>query len=92
MPMTIVDIVDGKVTINGKEVTNLADLQQQATELKNHPMFELLLLHAKSKAYKQGFLEAQTWDATLSGKGWQGCVVNMENVLDGIIGAKGDVV
>ena len=93
IPDTFIEVRknDG-VYLNGEKVPNLADFQQECTELLHHPMFGLILADAKCRAYKDGFLDSASWETTLGSKGWYGCAVNMERLLKEIISFKGDMV
>ncbi len=86
MPDTFIEVKKGDgVYLNGDMVPNLADFQQQATEVLHSPFFGLLVADAKTRAYKDGFLDSKSWDVTLGAKGWYGCAVNMEKLLKEII-------
>lgn len=76
------------VYLNGGEVPNLAEFVQEATELKNHPFFQLIIADAKTRAYKDGFLDAKDWETTLGAKGFFACAANMEKLLQEIIDFK----
>lgn len=72
IPDTFIEVKRDGVYLNGEKVPHMQDFQQQATELMHHPMFELLVADAKTRAYKDGFLDTKAWDTTLASKGWYG--------------------
>lgn len=88
IPDTFIKVTKDGVYLNGNNIPNLQDFQQEAVELLRHPMFELLVADAKTRAYKDGFLDTNSWETTLGAKGWFGCAVNMEKLLRQIIDYK----
>jgi hypothetical protein len=92
IPDTLIEVNTTGVYLNGEKIPNFADFQQQATELYHHPMFEMMLNDAKTRAYKDGFLESRSWETTLGAKGWYACAENMKKLLKEIIDYRGDMV
>jgi len=92
IPDTFIEPKKDGIYLNGEKIPNFADFQQQAVELHHNPMFQMMLADAKTRAYKDGFLETTAWEATLGSKGWFGCAVNMETLLKKIIDYKEDMV
>ena len=88
IPDTYIEVKNDGVYMNGEKVPNLADFQQEATELKHNPFFSLLLQDAKTRAYKDGFLVTKNWETTLGAKGFFACASNMETLLQKIIDFK----
>ena len=84
IPNIFLEVKNDGVYMNGEKIPNFADFQQQMLELKNNPTFEILIADAKTRAYKDGFLETKSWDATLGSKGFFACAANMEELLNRI--------
>lgn len=91
IPDQQITVVDGDgIFIGTKKLSDgeIDDLKQQAVEIKNMPIFELLIGHEKAKAYSEGFLLSLDWNATLSGKAWHGAALDIENIIQKIIDFK----
>ena len=92
IPDTFIEPREDGVYLNGEKIPNFADFQQQAVELYHNPMFQMILADARTRGYKDGFLDTVSWEATLGAKGWFACSVNMETLLKKIIDYKESMV
>lgn len=92
IPNTLIEVnpdsLPRGIYINGDAIPNPEEFIQEATELKHNRFFELLTADAKTRAYKDGFLDTEDWETTLGAKGWFGCAANMEKLLQDIIDFK----
>lgn len=84
-PDTYIEVKYDGIHINGVLAPNTADLQQQFTELKHLPAFELLIAHLKTWGYKDGFLEAKDWNGAMAGKAIFSAARTSEILIDQII-------
>jgi hypothetical protein len=85
IPDTFIEVLQDGVYLNGEKVPNLADFQQECTEILHNPIFSLIIADAKCRAYQDGFLNSTKWESTLASKGWFGCAANIETLLKKII-------
>lgn len=87
-PFAVVTITqDRKIMLGSEQITEteLKNLQAEAKVLKNMRIWHVLQETVKQKSIQMGFVEAETWERTMSGKMMLHNLGILKSVVDSLL-------